>query len=285
MTPLRSPREPVDSSNGSARDDARALRSPSLLEVRSIISGYRDLQVLRGVSLSAQQGQVELVLGRNGAGKTTLLSAIAGILPIWEGTLQIDGEDISRFPAHRRQAMGISLVLEGKRIFRKRTVYENLLIGCHGQRIRRRAVVKKVDEMVSQLSLLKPVLHRVAGGLSGGQQQILAIGQALMANPKVLLLDEPSAGLSPAMVDEVLGIVTDLAQKGQCVVLVEQIVERIVGVADHVVVIDDGQVVVEGGPEITNDLEVLREAYFGRVTGPGNEDHEIVRGASPGARE
>jgi len=270
--PLRTPREQAGLSP-SENGVGGAMVSPprgSRLEVRSVVSGYQDLQVLRGVSLSAQEGKVELVLGRNGAGKTTLLSAIAGLLPVWRGSLRLDGEDISRLPAHRRQAMGISLVLEGKRIFRKRTVYENLLIGCHGQRMRRRAVAEKVDEMLGRLSLLQPVVHRVAGGLSGGQQQVLAIAQALMADPKVLLLDEPSAGLSPAMVDEVLRIVTDLAQVGQCTVLVEQSVERVVGIADHVVVLDDGQVVVEGGPEIIDDLDVLRSAYFGRVTGTGD---------------
>jgi branched-chain amino acid transport system ATP-binding protein len=251
---------------GESSEPARGATS-TMLEVRSLVSGYGDLQVLRGVSLSAEAGKVELVLGRNGAGKTTLLCAIAGLLPIWDGTLYLDGEDIHRLPAHRRNATGISLVLEGKRIFRKRSVYENLVIGCHGQRIGRRAIAEQIGAVVGQLPLLTDLMDRVAGSLSGGQQQILAIAQALMAKPKVLLLDEPSAGLSPAMVDDVLQIVSELATQGHCIVLVEQIVERVVGIADHVVVMDDGQVVVEGGPEVTSDLEVLRSAYFGRTSG------------------
>jgi branched-chain amino acid transport system ATP-binding protein len=246
-------------------ESTERAQAGAILEVRSLVSGYRDLQVLRDMSLTADSGKVELVLGRNGAGKTTLLCAIAGLLPIWSGTLHFNGQDVGRLPAYRRQKTGISLVLEGKRIFRTISVHDNLVVGCHGQRIGRKAIAQKIDALVSQLSLLGPLMGRVAGSLSGGQQQILAIAQALMGDPKVLLLDEPSAGLSPAMVDDVFEIIAGLATQGLCIVLVEQIVERVVGFADHVVVMDDGHVVVEGGPEVTRDMDVLRSAYFGQT--------------------
>jgi len=234
------------------------------LEVRDLDSGYGDLQALRAANLTARSNAVELVIGPNGAGKSTLLATIAGLLPAWKGSITVDGEDISHVPAYKRSPQkGVSLVLADRRLFKGRSVYENLLIGCHGQRWSRKEAQSRIEEILSYVPLLSDMTARVAGSLSGGQQQMLAIGQALVADPKVLLLDEPSAGLAPSAVDAVIDIVAGLRDRGKCVVLVEQIVDRVLPVADHVSVMNAGRTSMQGPPSDFHDEEVLRRAYFG----------------------
>jgi branched-chain amino acid transport system ATP-binding protein len=234
------------------------------LEVRDVDSGYGDLQALRAVNLTARAGAVELVIGPNGAGKSTLLATIAGLLPAWKGSINVYGEDISRVPAYQRAPKkGVSLVLADRRLFKARSVYENLLIGCHGQKWSRKEAQSRIDDVLAHVPLLGDLTTRVAGSLSGGQQQMLAIGQALVADPKVLLLDEPSAGLAPTAVDSVIEIVAGLRDRGKCVVLVEQIVDRVLPVADHVSVMNAGRTSVQGAPSEFHDEEILRKAYFG----------------------
>jgi len=246
--------------------DTEDRNHSATLEVRSLVSGYGDLQVLRGVSFAAQAGKVELILGRNGAGKSTLLLAIAGLLPAWSGVILVNGEDILGIPAHNRAPKkGVSVVLERRRIFRQRSVLENLVIGCHGRRLKRKEVASRVDRIFELFPALAMRKSSPAGSLSGGQQQMLAIGQALISEPKILLLDEPSAGLAPAVVDAVIDIVVRLKAEGVCVVLVEQIVDRVLRVADHVTVMDGGEVVLAGPPSVVSDLRVLQSAYFGEA--------------------
>jgi branched-chain amino acid transport system ATP-binding protein len=234
------------------------------LEVRDLESGYGDLQALRGVTLAARAGAVELIIGPNGAGKSTLLGAIAGLLPAWKGSVTVYGEDISRVPAYQRcPQKGVALVLADRRLFKSRSVQENLLIGCHGKHWNRKEAQARVDEILDYVPLLGDLTTRTAGSLSGGQQQMLAIGQALVSDPKVLLLDEPSAGLAPTAVDAVIGIVARMRDEGKCVVLVEQIVDRVLPVADHVSVMNAGLMTMEGPPSEFRNDDVLREAYFG----------------------
>jgi branched-chain amino acid transport system ATP-binding protein/branched-chain amino acid transport system permease protein len=256
---------------------AQANGAAALLEVRDLESGYGDLQVLRGVSVSLRQGTVEVILGRNGVGKTTLLSTICGQLRLWNGAITLEGRDISRQPAYRRAASGIALVQEGKRIFRNRTIMENVVLGTRTvklSRAERRALCQSVLE---QFPVLRERAGERAGGLSGGQQQMLAIAQALASRPRILLLDEPSAGLAPTIVSELFQWVRTLADEGLSVLLVEQLAQQALKVADHVTVIDDGRVTHAGAPSDFHDLRELQEAYFGA---PGDAPGPLPAGAT-----
>ncbi len=237
-----------------------------VLEVSGVVSGYGDLQVLRDVDLSVAEGTVEVVLGRNGAGKTTLLSAIAGIAPLWEGSVQFKGTEIGQRPAYRRARSRIQLVQEGKRVFRDLTVMQNVMLGTFTQRMSRSARATLAEEVLEQFPLLDGKREHRAAGLSGGQQQMLAIAQALAGQPELLMLDEPSAGLAPVVAAEVFQQVRILKERGLTVLLVEQLAELALDIADHVTVINRGEVVDAGVPEVFRDPKALHEAYFGRRT-------------------
>ena len=216
-----------------------------VLSVEGLQVGYGDLTAVWEADLAVRPGRVLAVVGRNGAGKTTLLRGIAGLLRPTRGTVTLDGTEISALPPHRRGALGLSLVLEGKRIFRPLTVHENLQMGAFARRVGRRAADELMEEMYERFPALAGRRTARAGDLSGGQQQMLAIAQALMSRPRVLMLDEPSSGLAPAVVDQVFAIVAGLRSDGIGVVLVEQLVaEMLSGVADDVVVLDGGRVVL-----------------------------------------
>ena len=234
-----------------------------LLVVDSVESGYGDLRVLRGVSLTVLPGSIEVVLGRNGVGKTTLLSNIAGLLPAWKGSIMLAGKHVSRFAPYRRASAGIVLVQEGKRIFRQRTVWQNVMLGTHSLTLSQRDRDALCREVLSDFPMLSTRLRERAGGLSGGQQQMLAIAQALAARPKVLLLDEPSAGLAPAIVDDLFARLRSQADKGLSIVLVEQLADKAIAIADHVTLLDGGRVIAQGTPEEFIDAERLKGAYFG----------------------
>ena len=219
------------------------------LEVRAANSGYGDLQVLRDVSLAVPHGKLEVVLGRNGVGKTTLLSTITGQVRLWNGSVMPAGRELGRQPAFKRAAAGIALVQEGKRIFRERTILENVMLGTFTQPVSRKERRELCDAVLEQFPVLKERHAEHAGGLSGGQQQMLAIAQALASRPRLLLLDEPSSGLAPAIVKDVFGRIRELSGQGMTIVLVEQLAEQALAIADHVTVMDNGRVVAEGPPE------------------------------------
>lgn len=241
----------------------------TLLTASDIVGGYGDLRVLWGVSLRARRGEVTAVLGRNGAGKSSLLRAIAGFLPSLDsGTVVIDGQDVTRMAPYNRTRCGLAFVQEGKRIFRTRTVEENLMLG--GYTIKRPligtgpAMRAALDQAYSRFPILAERRRNVAGGLSGGQQQMLAIAQALMPQPRVLLLDEPSAGLAPAIANEVFAMVETLKADGLAVVLVEQVIEHALRVADTVIVMESGREAAAGPVAEFDDAAVVREVYMGR---------------------
>jgi branched-chain amino acid transport system permease protein len=236
-----------------------------VLDIRELTSGYGDLAVLRGVTVQVREHEIEAILGRNGAGKTTLLRAVSGDLSCWGGSVRVHDKELGRKPAYVRARNGVALVQEGKRIFRQRTVMQNLLIGTTASRsmstAERRALCEEIIELFPSL---KRRATLPAGGLSGGEQQMLAIGQALAAQPRVLLLDEPSAGLAPSIVEEVFGRLRDLCvQRPLAIVVTEQLAEQALAIADHVSVMDDGQIVASGKPARFADLAQLQEAYFG----------------------
>jgi branched-chain amino acid transport system ATP-binding protein len=235
-----------------------------LLAVRNLGTGYGDLRVVWDVSFTVTPGRVTTLLGRNGAGKTTTLRALAGLNRVSAGSVHYRSADITRLPAHRRVRQGIAFVQEGKRIFHRRTVQENLLIGGYSVGIGRRRLPVELSRVYELFPALASRGRTVAGTLSGGQQQMVAIGQALMARPALLLLDEPSAGLAPSIVAEVMAAVSALKATGLGIVLVEQAVEAAIAVADDVVVLDVGRVVLHRAASEVDDLDLLREAYFGR---------------------
>jgi len=233
-----------------------------LLEVKDIEVGYGDATALWGASIEIDSGQIVSVVGPNGAGKSTLVNAIAGILRPRKGTIAIDGADISRIPSHRVCDHGIAIVPEGRRLFTQMSVIDNLLLGSY----RRAAYAERalaLDEVFSLFPILKDRQHQISGSLSGGQQQMVAIGRGLMARPRVLLMDEPSLGLSPVIVDEMFGIIGMINERGVSVLLVEQNVNKALEIAHHAYVIEQGRVVTSGKPErLINDPRI-REAYLG----------------------
>ncbi|MDR5699433.1 ABC transporter ATP-binding protein [Agromyces aerolatus] len=231
------------------------------LSISALSAGYGQIQVLRDVGLECGAGEISAVLGRNGAGKTTLLAAIAGLIAS-SGDVSFDGAPLSG-PAYARARSGIALVQEGKRIFRARTVEENLRIGGYVHRRRRGFIAAGIDAAYERFPILGEKRNLPAGLLSGGQQQMLAIAQALMLDPRVLLLDEPSAGLAPAIVQEVFGEIARLRDEGLCVVLVEQLVDNSLSIADTVAVLDHGRVVLDSRVADVKDWSIFREIYLG----------------------
>ena len=231
------------------------------LSLSGLSAGYGQIQVIRDLSLQCRAGEITALLGRNGAGKTTLLSAVAGLIPS-TGTVQVGGDRLAG-PAYRRARAGIALVQEGKRIFRARTVEENLRIGGYVHRRRRGFIAAGIEGAYARFPILKQKRSLPAGFLSGGQQQMLAIAQALMIEPKVLLLDEPSAGLAPTVVQDVFGEIGRLRDEGMCVVLVEQLVDNSLSIADSVSVLDRGRLAMSSRMSELKDWSVLRGIYLG----------------------
>lgn len=233
-----------------------------VLEVRSVTSGYGDLTVIRDVSLTVAPAQITAVLGRNGAGKTTTLKTIAGLLPVNSGEVLFDGEPITKVPAHARRRMGFGYVQENKRIFKKRTVEENLVLGLYRLGLARAEEQSRLDEVYTRFPILAERRKQTAGYLSGGQQQMLAIGQALLNHPRLLMLDEPSTGLAPSIVAEVMQTVQRLRDEGLAVLLIEQAVETALRVADRVVVLDVGKVVHSGSADEDGLRAIIQDAYM-----------------------
>lgn len=234
-----------------------------LLEVKNLATGYGDIRAVWDVSLLVYSGQLTALLGRNGAGKTTTLRAIAGLNRVSGGSISYRGEDISKLPAHRRVGMGMALVQDGKRVFHRLTVRDNLFLGGYSLGIGRRKLPEKFARIYDIFPILSDRQNDIVGQMSGGQQQMLAIGQALMAEPQLLMLDEPSGGLAPAIVDELMEVLVTLKSTGIGVLLVEQQVEASIDAADHVIVLDIGRVILDSPAREIVDLDVLKEAYFG----------------------
>ncbi len=233
-----------------------------MLELREIGVAYGVATALRGVSLRIGAGELVCVVGPNGAGKTTLVNAIGGLIRIVAGGIELDGADIGALPAHEICARGIAMVPEGRRLWTNMTVRENLELG--GYRSGARAARKEwMERVVAMFPLLGARLDAPAGTLSGGQQQMVAIGRALMAQPRLLLLDEPSLGLAPAIVLDMFNVIRDIHASGVAVLLVEQNVARALEIASRAYILDEGQIVAEGTPaELRNESHIAR-AYLG----------------------
>lgn len=230
----------------------------SLLEVRGLEARHGLLKAVRGIDITLKEGERLALVGANGSGKTTLLRTLAGIHPAAGGKVLLDGSDVTRVPAHQRTAMGIALVPEGRRLFKSMSVADNLLVATAAGR----PGPWNFDAVVDAFPQLKPKLKSQAGSLSGGQQQAVAIGRALMTNPRILLLDEVSLGLSPAAVQGVYDSLGALLATGTTLILVEQDLQRTFEVADHIVCMLEGVAVASGRAAEMTRQEVL-EHYFG----------------------
>ena len=232
-----------------------------LLEVRRLKARYGPIEVLHGLALSVDKGQLVSLVGANGAGKTTLLRVLSGVHPASEGTVMFGGQDISRVSSHARVSLGICQAPEGRQVFGPMSVEDNLLLGAY----RRRNA--QLSELMEQVDLLFPVLKEkrrlLAGTLSGGQQQMLAIGRALMGEPQLLLLDEPSLGLAPLFVAEILQVIDRLREQGMTILLVEQNARAALAMADFGYVVETGRIVKSGSGRELLGSDDVRRAYLG----------------------
>jgi len=234
----------------------------NILEADAVSVKYGDFQALWDISFSVKTGQLVALIGANGAGKTTTLKTICGLVPLADGQIRYRGEQISGQPVHQVVDQGITLVPEGRQLFPKMTVEENLLVGAYLKRTR-----KKKAETLQRVYQLFPRLEerrtQTAETLSGGEQQMVAIGRALMQDPKMIMFDEPSLGLAPILVQEVFGVIQQLHRQGLTVFVVEQNVHQTLKIADYCYVMENGRIVQEGtGQELENDQKI-REAYLG----------------------
>ena len=233
-----------------------------MLEVETLRVGYGDATAIWDVSLRVGDGDLASIVGPNGAGKTTLINAIAGLLPVRGGSIRFGGRDLSRLAAHEFCRHGIAIVPEGRRLFTAMSVEENLEIGCYVPEAR--AVRgESLERVYSIFPILRERRRQMAGALSGGMQQMLAIGRALMARPRLLLLDEPSLGLAPAIVDQVFEVVVEIHREGVAVLLVEQNVGKALEIASRAYVLEEGRIISEGAPADLLRQTHIQEAYLG----------------------
>jgi branched-chain amino acid transport system ATP-binding protein len=233
-----------------------------LLEARNLHIGYGDAPAVWDASLDVDAGEIVSVIGPNGAGKTTLVNAIAGLLRCRRGALSFDGVDMTRVPAHGYCGHGIALVPEGRRLFVKMSVEENLELGCYLPAARAERE-RSLERVYGLFPALRDKRRQPAGELSGGQQQMVAIGRALMARPRIVLFDEPSLGLAPAVVDAIFEIIAQVRGEGAAVLLVEQNVLKALDIADRAYVLEQGRIVATGLPAVLLQQPHIREAYLG----------------------
>jgi len=235
--------------------------SQSVLSVRELHAGYGSVPVLRGVSLDVRPGSITALVGANGAGKTTLLRTVAGLQPSGSGGIYLDGRDMASWPSSRRVEEGVTLVPEGRSIFPDFSVEENLRIGAYAPRARA-AAAGRLKEVYDLFPRLHERRHQKGGSLSGGEQQMLALGRGLMSRPRLLLLDEPSLGLAPLLARHLFEIVPAIRDAGVTVLLSEQDVHRTLSLAEYAYVLENGRLVLEGpGRALLDDAQVKR-AYL-----------------------
>lgn len=234
----------------------------SLLEIKNLEVFYGVIQALKGISFNVDEGEIITLIGANGAGKTTTMQSVIGLIPKKGGTVTYNGKDITHTPAHKLVGLGMAQVPEGRRIFQELTVYENLLMGAFLNKDK-----KSVKEDIERIYNLFPRLcerkGQIAGTLSGGEQQMLAMGRALMSRPKLLMLDEPSMGLSPLLVDEVFELIKHINQDGTTILLVEQNAGKSLAISDRAYVLENGKIVLTGTGKELMESDMVKKAYLG----------------------
>jgi len=233
------------------------------LEIKDLHVHYGKIEAIKGISVTVNEGEIVTLIGANGAGKTTMLKTISGLRPVSSGQIIFNGEDISKMPAYKRADLGLSQAPEGRGIFIGMSVLENLEMGKYNRKNRKAEMNEDLDKVFHLFPRLKERISQVGGTLSGGEQQMLAIGRALMARPKVLLLDEPSMGLAPLMIANIFNIITEINKTGTTILLVEQNAQQALQRAHRAYVLEVGHVVKEAkASDLLNDPAV-RAAYLG----------------------
>ena len=234
----------------------------ALLEVKDLEVSYGVIKALKGISFEVNEGEIVTLIGANGAGKTTTMQSVNGLIPKKGGTVIYDGEDITKTPCHKIVHLGMSQVPEGRRIFQELTVYENLLMGAYSKK-KDEHFEEDLEKVYKRFPRLAERKNQIAGTLSGGEQQMLAMGRALMSRPKLLMLDEPSMGLSPLLVDEVFDIIKDINKDGTTILLVEQNAGKSLAISDRAYVLETGSIVLSGTGEELAASEEVKKAYLG----------------------
>lgn len=234
----------------------------AMLEIRDLQVYYGVIQAIKGISFEVNEGEVIALIGANGAGKTTILHTVTGLLPAAEGTIHFNGSDITKVPAHKIVSMGMAHVPEGRRVFAQLSVYQNLMMGAYTRKDKKE-ISETLQMIYQRFPRLKERRNQIAGTLSGGEQQMLAMGRALMSHPRIILMDEPSMGLSPIFVNEIFDIITEVSKGGTTVLLVEQNAKKALSIADRGYVLETGTIVMEGKADELLRNDAIRKAYLG----------------------
>ena len=234
----------------------------AMLEVKNLEVYYGVIQAIKGISFEVNEGEVIALIGANGAGKTTTLQTITGMRQPKAGEIIFEGKDISKIPGHKIVSMGMAHVPEGRRVFAELSVYENLKLGAYTRKDK-----KEIEETLARVYKSFPRLeerkNQLAGTLSGGEQQMLAMGRALMSKPKIILMDEPSMGLSPILVEEIFHIIREISASGTTVLLVEQNAKKALAIADRAYVLETGNIVLSGDAKEMMNNDSIMKAYLG----------------------
>lgn len=233
-----------------------------MLQVTDLEVYYGAIQALKGVSFEVKEGEIVALIGANGAGKTTILHAITGLLPVRTGKVVFLGDTINKVPGHKIVSRGMAHVPEGRRVFADLTVLENLRLGAY-TRSSKSEIEGEISRIYSRFPRLKERKNQLAGTLSGGEQQMLAMGRALMSQPKLIVMDEPSMGLSPLYVNEIFKIIKEINEAGTTVLLVEQNAKKALGIADRAYVLETGKIVLEGNADVLINDDSIKKAYLG----------------------
>ncbi|MBR2315565.1 MAG: ABC transporter ATP-binding protein [Clostridia bacterium] len=234
----------------------------AMLEVKDLEVCYGVIRAIKGISFEVNEGEIVTLIGANGAGKTTTMQSVMGLIPIKHGTVTYEGKDITKIPCHKLVGLGMAQVPEGRRVFQELTVYENLLMGAFS-----RKDMKEINEDIESIYEKFPRLgerrNQIAGTLSGGEQQMLAMGRAIMSRPKLLMLDEPSMGLSPLLVDQVFEIIKEFHKSGTTILLVEQNAGKSLAISDRAYVLENGKIALSGTGKELMESEDIKKAYLG----------------------
>ena len=233
----------------------------ALLEVKDLQVYYGVIRALKGISFHVDQGEIVSLIGANGAGKTTTMQSIMRLIPIKSGSVVYDGNEINKIPGHKLVGMGMSQVPEGRRVFQELTVYENLLLGAYTQKDKKK-IKEDIDEICTRFPRLGERKSQIAGTLSGGEQQMLAMGRALMSHPRLIVLDEPSMGLSPIYVNEIFDIIQKINEDGTTVLLVEQNAKKALSIADKAYVLETGTIALSGDAKELMNNDQVKKAYL-----------------------
>lgn len=234
----------------------------AMLEVKDLQVYYGMIQAIKGISFEVNQGEVIALIGANGAGKTTILHTVTGLLAPKAGNIIFEGQDITKIPAHKIVSMGMAHVPEGRRVFAQLSVYDNLKMGAYTRKDKNE-IEESLEMVYKRFPRLEERKNQMAGTLSGGEQQMLAMGRALMSKPKIILMDEPSMGLSPIFVNEIFDIIQEVSASGTTVLLVEQNAKKALSIADRAYVLETGNIALEGDAKVLMNDDSIKKAYLG----------------------